>query len=106
METKNASHRAGSTHHIATGSRACAHEELWRWYGPHGSRDRQRDGYRAGLMNPGFRNLWPSIRAEIERHMPAATGWLVIEFIQGELAAEEARRKQLADGREKSAAQA
>jgi len=49
-------------------------------------------------MNPGFRNLWPSIRAEIERHMPAATGWLVIEFIQGELAAEEApqtaRRRQ------------
>jgi len=29
--------------------------------------------------------------------MPAAAGWLVIEFIQGELAAEKVRHKQLAD---------
>lgn len=57
-------------------------------------------------MNPAFRELWPSIRAEIERHMPAAIGWLAIEFIQGELAAQEARRKQLPDARAKDTAQA
>jgi hypothetical protein len=57
-------------------------------------------------VKPGFRDLWPSIRAEIERHMPSAIGWLVIEFIQGELAAQEARRKQLPDARAKDTAQA
>lgn len=50
-------------------------------------------------MNPGFRNAWPSIRAELERHMPAAPAWMVIEFIQGELAAEEAHQEQLSDAK-------
>jgi len=56
-------------------------------------------------MNLTFRDLWPSIRAEIERHMPAVTGWLVIEFIQGELP-EEICHKQIPDAGSKSTAQA
>jgi hypothetical protein len=32
-----------------------------------------------------FAHLWPSLRVEIERHMPAVAGWLVIQFIEEEL---------------------